>query len=310
MSAIQQRLSEMQDTVAEWKRKRTNLLGYLLLLPAVLVFLVLSVGPVLYGIWLSFQSGFGFLDLQFVGLENYRRLLFDDPNFWSSVRTGAVYAAYSVVLQTTLGVAIALLLNESFRFENFVRTIVLVTYLIPTVAVAILFRWLLNAQIGIVNFSLTRYTPVDSAVNFFSEALALHTVVWASGWKFTIFVVLIILARLQSIDAELYELARINGANAIQRFRDVTYPQIRSALFLVILLRGIFMFNKFDMIWVLTEGGPFRQTETMVIYAYKTAFGQQSYGEGAAVTTLMFLLLATVSIVYFAAFSPEEEVEN
>ena len=310
MSAIQQRLSEMQATVAEWKRKRTNLLGYLLLLPAVLVFLVLSVGPVLYGIWLSFQSGFGFLDLQFVGLENYRRLLFDDPNFWSSVRTGAVYAAYSVVLQTTLGVAIALLLNESFRFENFVRTIVLVTYLIPTVAVAILFRWLLNAQIGIVNFSLTRYTPVDGAVNFFSEALALHTVVWASGWKFTIFVVLIILARLQSIDAELYELARINGANAIQRFRDVTYPQIRSALFLVILLRGIFMFNKFDMIWVLTEGGPFRQTETMVIYAYKTAFGQQSYGEGAAVTTLMFLLLATVSIVYFAAFSPEEEVEN
>lgn len=310
MSAIQQRLSEMQDTVAEWKRKRTNLLGYLLLLPAVLVFLVLSVGPVLYGIWLSFQSGFGFLDLQFVGLENYRRLLFDDPSFWSSVRTGTVYAAYSVVLQTTLGVAIALLLNESFRFENFVRTIVLVTYLIPTVAVAILFRWLLNAQIGIVNFSLTRYTPVDGAVNFFSEALALHTVVWASGWKFTIFVVLIILARLQSIDAELYELARINGANAIQRFRDVTYPQIRSALFLVILLRGIFMFNKFDMIWVLTEGGPFRQTETMVIYAYKTAFGQQSYGEGAAVTTLMFLLLATVSIVYFAAFSPEEEVEN
>jgi multiple sugar transport system permease protein len=300
----------MQDTAAEWKRKRTNLLGYLLLLPAVLVFLVLSVGPVLYGIWLSFQSGFGFLDLQFVGFENYRRLLFDDPNFWSSVRTGAVYAAYSVVLQTTLGVAIALLLNESFRFENFVRTIVLVTYLIPTVAVAILFRWLLNAQIGIVNFSLTRYTPVDGAVNFFSEALALHTVVWASGWKFTIFVVLIILARLQSIDAELYELARINGANAIQRFRDVTYPQIRSALFLVILLRGIFMFNKFDMIWVLTEGGPFRQTETMVIYAYKTAFGQQSYGEGAAVTTLMFLLLATVSIVYFAAFSPEEEVEN
>ena len=310
MSAIQQRLSEMQDTVAEWKRKRTNLLGYLLLLPAVLVFLVLSVGPVLYGIWLSFQSGFGFLDLQFVGLENYRRLLFDDPNFWSSVRTGAVYAAYSVVLQTTLGVAIALLLNESFRFENFVRTIVLVTYLIPTVAVAILFRWLLNAQIGIVNFSLTRYTSVGGAVNFFSEALALHTVVWASGWKFTIFVVLIILARLQSIDAELYELARINGANAIQRFRDVTYPQIRSALFLVILLRGIFMFNKFDMIWVLTEGGPFRQTETMVIYAYKTAFGRQSYGEGAAVTTLMFLLLATVSIVYFAAFSPEEEVEN
>ncbi|PSP87923.1 sugar ABC transporter permease [Halobacteriales archaeon QS_4_66_20] len=310
MSAIQQRLSEMQDTAAEWKRKRTNLLGYLLLLPAVLVFLVLSVGPVLYGIWLSFQSGFGFLDLQFVGLENYRRLLFDDPNFWSSVRTGAVYAAYSVVLQTTLGVAIALLLNESFRFENFVRTIVLVTYLIPTVAVAILFRWLLNAQVGIVNFSLTRYAPVDGAVNFFSEALALHTVVWASGWKFTIFVVLIILARLQSIDAELYELARINGANAIQRFRDVTYPQIRSALFLVILLRGIFMFNKFDMIWVLTEGGPFRQTETMVIYAYKTAFGQQSYGEGAAVTTLMFLLLATVSIVYFAAFSPEEEVEN
>lgn len=310
MSQIQQRLSHTYDVFFEWKRQQTNLLGYLLLLPAVIVFLLLSVIPIMYGIWLSFHSGFGFLGLEFVGFENYRNLLFDDPNFWRTVWIGFVYAMYSVVLQTVLGVAIALLLNESFRFQNFVRTIVLVTYLIPTVAVAILFRWLLNAQIGLVNFTLINYTPVESAVNFFSEALAMHTVVWASGWKFTIFVVLIILARLQSIDPELYELARINGANAYRRFLDVTYPHIRSALFLVILLRGIFMFNKFDMIWILTEGGPFSATETMVIYAYKTAFRQQSYGEGAAITTLMFLLLAVVSVIYFRVFSPEQEVEN
>jgi multiple sugar transport system permease protein len=245
-----------------------------------------------------------------VGIENYTRLFFEDPGFWSAVRTGLVYAIYSVVLQTLFGVAIALLLNESFRFQNLIRTIVLVPYLIPTVAVAIIFEWIFHPQIGIVNYYLLQYTPVSEPINLFSASLAMHGVVWASGWKFTIFVVLIILARLQSIDSELYELARINGANAVQRFKDVTYPHIRSALFLVILLRGIFMFNKFDMIYILTQGGPFGVTETMVIYAYSQAFGQQDYGTGAAVTTLMFLLLAVVSIIYFAVFSPEEEVES
>lgn len=309
MSTIQGRIRRTSTVIAEWKRGRSNLFGYLLILPAVTLFLLLSIVPILYGIWLSFQSGFGFLGLEFVGFENYRQLLFEDERFWSTVRIGLIYAIYSIGLQTIIGVGIALVLNESFRFQNLVRTLVLVPYLIPTVAVAIIFRWILNNQTGIANYYLMTYTPLDGSISFFSEALAMHTVVWASGWKFTIFVVLIILARLQSIDPELYELARINGANAIRRFIDVTYPHIKSALFLVILLRGIFMFNKFDMIWVLTEGGPFGETETMVIYAYKTAFGQLDYGTGAAITTLMFLLLATVSMIYFSLVNPGEEVE-
>ncbi|RQG93528.1 carbohydrate ABC transporter permease [Natrarchaeobius chitinivorans] len=309
MSTIQKRISVNFDNLNQWIDSRDNLLGYLLLLPAVLVFLFLSVLPILYGIWISFHSGAG-SNLDFVGLSNYQNLLFADSNFWHSVWLGAVYAVYSVVLQTVAGVAIALLLNETFRFQNFVRTLVLVTYLIPTVAVAIIFRFLLDHQIGVLNYYLITYTPVDDTINFFSQELAIHSVTWISGWKFTIFVVLIILARLQSIDSELYELARINGANAFRRFIDVTYPHIRSALFLVILLRGIFMFNKFDMIYILTRGGPFDSTRTMVIYAYYQAFGRADYGTGAAVTTIMFLLLAVVAIIYFYYFAPEEEVES
>lgn len=309
MSTTDGRLRTTWDAVLDWKRNENDLMGYVLILPAVITFLSLSVGPILFGIWLSFQGGFGLIDLNFVGLQNYERLLTNDPVFWASVGKGFIYAIYSIVLQTVGGVGIALLLNQSFRGENFVRTVVLLPYLIPTVAVGIIFRWILNNQVGLVNYYLLELSIIERPISFFAEGLAMHTVVWASGWKFTIFVVLIILARLQSIDPELYELAKINGANSINRFFDVTLPHIRSSLFLVVLLRGIFMFNKFDMIYILTEGGPFNQTQTMVIYAYKKAFGELNYGEGAAITTMMFMILATVSIVYFYKFSPEEEVE-
>jgi len=308
MNAIERTIRAKFDQFGEWRRGDNNLLGYALILPAIVTFLLLSVGPIAYGIWLSFHSGFGLLNLEFVGLRNYSRLITNDPVFWSSVRTGFVYAIYSIVLQTVAGVGIALLLNRSFRAQNLVRTIVLLPYLIPTVAVGIIFRWILNNQVGLLNYYLLEYFHADGPISFFAEGLALHTVVWASGWKFTIFVVLIVLARLQSIDPELYELAKINGAGAVNRFFDVTLPHIRSALYLVILLRGIFMFNKFDMIWILTEGGPFNETQTMVIYAYEKSFAELNYGEGAAITTMMFAILAIVATVYFYKFSPEEEV--
>lgn len=308
MSTIYRNISGIKDKIGRWTNDTSSLHGYLLISLPVVIFVVLSVIPVLYGVWISLHSGF-ISDLEFIGLENYRELLFSDPDFWPSVYRGAIYATYSVAIQTIFGVLIALLINRPMKFGNIVRGIVLLPYLVPTVAVAYIFTWLFSSDYGIVNYYLVKFGIIENSINFFSFDYAMHSIAWISSWKWTVFVILLVLARLQSIDPIYYELAEINGANTIQQFFDVTYPNIRNVVFLVILLRGIWMFNKFDMIWLLTAGGPFDRTTTMTIYAYKIGFNQTQFGRGIAITTIMFVLLGIMGILYFYYFSPEEEVE-
>jgi multiple sugar transport system permease protein len=284
---------------------REQLFGISLVSPPILVFFLITVIPLCIGIGLSFYGGLGVLTYNFVGLENYRALL-SDGIFWQSLITGIIFAVYSVVIQMVLGVAIALVINEKFKFANIVRTIVLVPYLIPTVAVAIIWEWLLNNNFGVINYLLQQ--TLGTTVNFFDVSTAIHAVSWVASWKFTIFVVLLVLARLQSIDSSLYEMAEINGANFYQRFIDVTLPNLRTTLAIVLLLRSIWMFNKFDIIYLLTQGGPFDATLTQTVLAYNRAFTALNFGSGAAITTIMFVGILITSIIYFRVFRPEEEV--
>lgn len=284
---------------------REQLFGLTLVSPPFLIFFLITVIPLSIGIGLSFYGGLGVLALNYVGLENYQGLV-SDPMFWQSLLTGIIFAIYSVLIQMVLGVAIALVINEKFKFANIVRTIVLVPYLIPTVAVAIIWEWLLNNNYGVVNFMLAE--TIGTTVNFFNVSTAIHSVSWVASWKFTIFVVLLVLARLQSIDSSLYEMAEVNGANFYQRFIDVTLPNLRTTLAIVLLLRSIWMFNKFDIIYLLTQGGPFDATLTQTILAYNRAFVSLQFGSGAAITTVMFIGILAASVVYFRVFSPEEEV--
>mgnify|MGYP000162143512 CR=1 FL=1 len=278
------------------------------LAPSIILFTLISVFPILYGFWMSFTTGdLGATDLSWAGLYNYGELLHDET-FWASLRRGALYAFVSVVVQTVFGVAIALAINESFKFANIVRTVVLLPYLVPTVAVALIFNWILSYDYGLLNYMLLSTGFIQEPINFFSVDLAMVTVIAASSWKFVIFVVLIVLARLQSIDPDYYEVAKLNGANVYQRFIDVTLPNLKSVLFLIILLRSIWMFNKFDMIYLLTGGGPLGATQIPVIYAHDLAFGSLDFGMAAAVTSIMFVLLATSTGIYIHFFSPEEEV--
>lgn len=286
---------------------REQLFGISLLSPPILIFFLITVVPLSIGIGLSFYGGLGLLALNFTGIENYQALV-NDGAFWQSLITGIIFAVYSVAIQMVLGVGIALVINEKFRFANIVRTIVLVPYLIPTVAVAIIFEWLLNNNFGVLNFVLAE--TVGTTVNFFNVDTAIHTVSWVASWKFTIFVVLLVLARLQSIDSSLYEMAEVNGANFYQRFIDVTLPNLRTTLAIVLLLRSIWMFNKFDIIFLLTQGGPFDATMTQTLLAYDRAFIDLSFGSGAAITTVMFVGILIGSIIYFLVFKPEEEVST
>jgi len=247
------------------------------------------------------------VETRWVGTSNYSALL-ESNDFWTSLGRGVIYAVYTVLIQVVVGTVVALALNRVRAFSNLLRAVIFLPYMIPTVAVAIVASTFLNNEVGLVNYFLLQM-GLNDTINFFGPGLAMHAVAWVSGWKWSIFVVILLLARLQSIDEELYEMAKVNGASSFRQFMDVTYPNIKSALFLIVLLRSIWMFNKFDMIWLLTSGGPLNETTTMVIYAYNLAFKEFQFGMASALTTIMFLILLVFGLLYFALFSPEKEVE-
>lgn len=285
-----------------------DLEGVALISPVILFFVFVSLVPIVYGIWLSFQTGTGAVDLEWNGLANYLAVV-QEGAFWMSALRGVYFAAYTVFLQLVIGVGVALALNQSMKFGNLIRAFVFLPYMIPTIAVAAIFKWILQNEVGVVNWILMEIGVISDQVTFFSVGLAMHSVVWASTWKWTVFVILLVLARLQSIDRTLYEAARTNGAGIWRQFVDVTWPQIRTIVALVVLLRAIWQFSKFEMIFLLTQGGPFKETTTMVIYAYDLAFSELQFGRASAVTTMIFLLLLAFGALYFVVFSPEEEVE-
>jgi multiple sugar transport system permease protein len=283
--------------------------GLALILPSVLLIVGLLVYPVLYGVWLSFFNKHSFFPEQnFIGLGNYLYLL-TDADFWMSLWYGTVYSAATIVLQIILGVAAALVLNESFRVRNFVRGIVLFPYVIPTTVAIILWKWLLNDQFGLINYLLVAAGLITEPLNWMSRDYIMLSLIVISVWEFFPFVVLSVLARLQTIPPVLYEAATVDGAGLWRRFYHVTLPQLRNVLFVVILLRGIWMFTKFDTVWLLTQGGGAEKyIRTMPVYAYMRTFMYYQAGLGSALAVVMFGLLIAATWIYFRMFKQEEEL--
>lgn len=283
--------------------------GLLLVLPSVLVICGLTLYPVLYGIWISFFHKHSFFPQQsFAGLANYVYLS-GDPDFWISLWRGVVYSASTIALQIGLGMAAALLLNESFGGRNVVRGVILFPYMVPTVVVVILWKWLLNNQFGFVNYALLELGITDEPISWMGHEYIMISLILISVWQFFPFVVLGILARLQTIPPELYEAAMVDGANAVRRLLHVTLPQLRDVLFVIILLRGIWMFTKFDTVWLLTQGGGAEKyIRTLPVYAYLRTFNFYQAGLGSAIAVVMFAILVGGTAVYFVLFRREEEL--
>ena len=277
--------------------------------PALTLFVFINILPIAWAIYAGFfEIPLFSPEWTWTGLGNYVEV-FEKSTFWVALYRSIVFAGGSVVLQLVVGTAVALLINEHFTFKSAVRAIVLVPYTIPTAVLAFLTLWMLNSQYGIVNQLLVQtgliaqYTPW-----FASEGLAMLVLILVNSWKFSIFVTLMVLAKLQSIPDDLYEAADVIGANAYQKFRDITLPNLKGVIFIVLLLRGVWMFNKFDIIWILTKGGPGNSTETAAIFAYKTAMIDNQLGQGAAISVVLFVILAVVAIIYFIVLKPSEEV--
>lgn len=281
----------------------------LTVVPALALFAFVNLLPMLWAFSASFFSIGAFSpEWEWVGLENFGVLL-NEGEFWSSLWRSIIFAGGSVALQVTLGTGLALLLNRDFRFKRVVRAIALLPYIVPTAVLSFIALWIGNSRYGILNQILSRVGLIDRFVAWYGlPELAMLSVITTSSWKFTIFVTIIVLARLQSIPSSLYEAAMISGASRYRRFVDITLPNLKGVLFIVILLRGVWMFNKFDIVFILTNGGPRSRTLIASIYAYRTAFAEYNLGMAAAISTMLFLILLGAAVVYFYYFEPSQEV--
>jgi multiple sugar transport system permease protein len=287
--------------------RKSAFIGWLLLAPSLLLLGGLVVFPILYNLWLSLFDKHAFLPAQaFVGFKNYAYFA-SDAEFWASFRHGVVYAGATMALQLGVGVPAALLLNEAFRGRTLLRGVVLFPYMIPTIVAVMLWKWLLNDSYGLVNHLLVTAGLTTTPVAWLGPDWIMTSLVLTSVWQFFPFVVVTYLARLQTIPPELYEAARVDGASAWRRFLHVTLPQTAAVLFVIVLLRSIWMFTKFDTVWLMAgEGGVSRYVRTLPVYAYARSFTYLQAGMGAALAVIMFAMLLAATAVYFRAFRTEE----
>jgi multiple sugar transport system permease protein len=278
--------------------------------PALVFLTLIAYLPITYAIAISFFKKTAFSPkLTWVGMKNYLYLL-GEPDLWLALGRSVVFTVGSVLTQLAWGLGVALLLNRAFKGQTLVRSLFILPYLLPTIVVALVFQWLLNQEYGIINQVLLQAGLVSKPINFIGGlATSMYSVIGVASWQYGSFVALMVLARLQAINPKLYEAARVCGAGSLRCFWDVTLPNLKTTLLLLALLRGIWMFNKFDIIYLVTRGGPLKATETLPIYAYRLAFEEFDFGIAAGVCTFMFLVLVAGSIVYFKLFDPTQEVE-
>jgi multiple sugar transport system permease protein len=262
-------------------------------------------GPLLYSINLSLYKAESFIaPSRWVGFENYTAVL-ADALFWKALLNGLTISVIAIVLQVVLGISIALVLNRQFVGQAAVRALAILPYLLPTVVACLIVQWVLDPNYGLIRSILASF-----GLRMFDwgaePATAMGTIILVSVWIWTPFVVTCVLAGLQTIPAQLYEAARVDGASAWKQFWHITLPGLRSVMIVVVLLRGIWMFNKFDVVWLLTKGGPLNETETLPTLAYRKAFLEFNLGGGAAVATISFTLLAAVILIYLRLFPIDE----
>jgi multiple sugar transport system permease protein len=276
------------------------------LVVGVIATLLLIVGPALYAVSLSFYDLPSLTSKPvWVGLDKYSAVL-GSVEFWRALWNGIVYAGLSIVLQVILGIGFALLLHQPLRGRALLRGIAFLPYLLPTVVAVLVFKWMVDGSLGIITILIDEL-GLPPVYWFETGTSAMFSVILISVWLWTPFVTTTFLAGLQTVPASLYEAARVDGAGPIRRFFHVTLPSLRPILTVIILLRAIWMFNKFDVIWLTTGGGPLGATEHLPVLAYRKAFTLYDIGSGAAVATISFLFLVVAVTLYFRIFPMEEE---
>ncbi|MDP5116194.1 MAG: sugar ABC transporter permease [Burkholderiaceae bacterium] len=277
-----------------------NGLGLLFMLPATLLLVVFLTYPLGLGIWLGFTDTKVGREGMFVGLENYE-FLWDDEVTRLALFNTLFYTFVASVLKFVLGLWLAILLNERLPFKTFFRSVILLPYIVPTALSAIAFWWLYDAQFSIISWVLVKAGWIDNYIDFLGDPWnARLSVLAANVWRGVPFVAITLLAGLQTISPSLYEAAAIDGATAWQRFRHITMPLLTPMIAVVMTFSVLFTFTDFQLIYVITRGGPLNATHLMATLSFQRAISGGALGEGAAIAISMVpFLLAAILFSYF-----------
>ena len=277
-----------------------NWLGVLFMLPAAAFLIFFLTYPLGLGVWLGFTDTKIGRPGMFVGLENYR-WLFDDPVFWLAVFNTLFYTVFASIVKFGLGLWLALLLNRHLPFKNFFRAIILLPWVVPTVLSAMAFWWIFDSQFSIISWMLMNLGIIDRPINFLGDPWnARWSVIAANIWRGIPFVAISLLAGLQTIPQSLNEAAAIDGATPWQRFTKVTLPLLTPIIAVVMTFSVLFTFTDFQLIYVLTRGGPVNATHLMATLSFQRAIPGGQLGEGAAIAVAMIpFLLAAILFSFF-----------
>ncbi|HEX7231831.1 MAG TPA: sugar ABC transporter permease [Candidatus Binatia bacterium] len=270
------------------------------LLPSFLFIAVFSLYPIIESFRLSLYRmilTMPWLGEKFVGWENYLDLA-TDPVARGSFFTSLLFVAVTTPIEVLVGLAMALVLNESFRGRGWLRAIVLIPWAVPTVVSSQMWRFIFNDRYGLFNYLIFGSATQNYWAPLAEPDLALMAIMLADVWKTSSFAGLILLAGLQGIPAELYEAAAIDGASAWQKFRHVTLPLLKPALLLALLFRTIDALKAFDLVFVMTQGGPADTTNILQFYGYKKIFAEGMIGYGSAIAVAVFAISLLLAIVY------------
>lgn len=273
-------------------------LGFLFVMPIVVLVLALVAYPFCYAIYLSMTRKFVGMAPVFVGIENYVRLA-SDGFFQRAVWNSVIFTFGSVIFKLVLGMAMALVLTSKIRFRNLFTGLLLIPWVAPTVVSALNFLWIYDGSLGVLNYVLVKVLGLlPQGVGWLSEAgTAMAAVIFVNIWRGFPFFGISFLAGIKAIPGELYEAAAVDGANAFQRFIHVTLPGLRNIVIIVVLLSTIWTFNDFAIVYILTKGGPGGATMVLPVFTYEMAFGAQRLGDAIAVALYMLPPLAVVIIV-------------
>ena len=281
-------------------RTREWIAGYLFILPDALGLLIFVGAPMVLSLSLGFFSVSGFGEYSFVGLDNYRRML-GDPLFWRSLRVTVFYIVLLVPALYVTGLSLALLVQRNNRFNGFVRTMLFVPQTVSLVVVALVWQVLLVDKIGLLN-QFTSWLHLGQYSWLGDPSFALYVVVFISVWFLMGFYMLIFLGGLQDIPKEYYEAARIDGASPLQSFLKITLPLLQPTSFFVLLVSTVTAVcgsQTFDLIYVMTKGGPANTTSLAIFYIYQQAFLFNEYGYAAAMASVFVVLLMALTVLMF-----------
>src|SRR5437016_264804 len=281
---------------------RQGVLAYVLLLPALVILAVFIGYPFLSSLWLSVtDQSVSTSVARFVGLDNFADEL-GSQIFRQTVRNTLVYTGVTVVFKLGLGIALAVLMNQSFRLKNFARAALLLPWIVPTALSAIAWLWLFDATFSVFNWAIVHSGLADRGINWLGEGgWAMTAIIIANVWRGTPFFAITILAGLQTVERELLDAAAVDGASVWQRFWRITLPLVRPVLLIVLLFSIIWTISDFQLVYVITRGGPANSTHLFGTLAYDVAVRAGQLSEGAAISLYMFpvLIVCMVALLLY-----------